>query len=404
MSRLRVLLVDPSLFTAPYDAALSRGLVKANVEPRWAVRPLRPGDTQEIDADLCAPFFYRQSDAKSGPEGLRKIKKGFDHARGLVELERAADAMSASLIHFQWTVIPSFDAACMVALRRRFPIVVTVHDAVPFNGEKMPFLQHFGIDWPIKLADRVIVHTRSAQETLLSRGTPASKIAIVPHGPLRLPRDPGHQPKPRQDSRYTFVTFGEMKPYKGIDVLLEAIAQLPESHRARSRFVVAGRPRLDFAALETRADELGLGACLEFIPRRLSDREVHDLFAEADCFVFPYRQIDASGVYFLSKSEAKWMIASQVGIFAEDLRDGETGRLLPPGDAAALARALAEAVDENPRVPVSESDLDWTAIGEQTVSVYRRAEEAWAERGPRSGQGRTERMSDLGARASGESP
>lgn len=380
MSDPRVLLVDPSLFTAPYDAALSRGLVKARVEPRWAVRPLRPGDRAEIDPSLVSPLFYRHSDARGGPEALRKIKKGLDHARGLVELTRYAEELSVSLIHFQWTVLPSLDAACMLTLRRRYPLVVTVHDAVPYNGEKMPFLQRFGVDWPLRLADRVIVHTLSAKKTVESRGVAASQIVVVPHGPLSLPREPSYAPPPRRDERYTFVTFGEMKPYKGIDVLLEAIAQLPESVRTRSRFIVAGRPRLDFDALTRRARALGLDECLEFIPRRLSDQEVQDLFAEADSFVFPYRQIDASGVYFLSKSEAKWTIASEVGIFAEDLRDGLTGRLVPPGDAAALARALVEAIDTSPQVPAAECDPDWTAIGEQTLNTYRAAEQAFAER------------------------
>ncbi len=50
-----------------------------------------------------------------------------------------------------------------------------------------------------------------------------------------------------------------------------------------------------------------------------------DLFADTDCFVFPYRQIDASGVYFLTKSLNKWTIATRVGIFAEDFQDGAQG-------------------------------------------------------------------------------
>lgn len=380
MSSPRVLLVDPSLFTAPYDAALTRGLVKAGLEPRWAVRPLRPGDRTEIDPELAAPFFYRDTDKKEGNDALRKIKKGFDHARGLFELADYARRVRSSLIHFQWTVVPSFDAASILALRRRYPIVVTVHDAVPYNGEKMPLLQRLGVNWPLHLADRVIVHTLSAKETVKRRGVPASKVAIVAHGPLSVPREPDYEPPPRHDSRYTFVTFGEMKPYKGIDVLIEAIARLPESQRSKARFIVAGRPRLDLEALEARASELGLGECLEFIPRRLSDREVADLISGADCFVFPYRQIDASGVYFLSKSEAKWMIASEVGIFAEDLRNGETGRLVPPGDAEALSVALGEALESRPSVRGNSADPDWTAIGEETLSVYRGAYESWSER------------------------
>ena len=55
---LRALLVDPSLFTGPYDGALTEGLVAAGVEPVWAVRPTRKGDRQEIDVARVDPFFW----------------------------------------------------------------------------------------------------------------------------------------------------------------------------------------------------------------------------------------------------------------------------------------------------------------------------------------------------------
>ncbi len=376
----RVLLVDPSLFTAPYDAALSRGLRGVGLEPVWAVRPLRPGDAPEIEQALCLPFFYRGSDKKESSETWRKIKKGFDHVLGLRELMRVASALTPRIIHFQWTVIPAFDTACILALRRRFPIVVTVHDAVPYNGEKMPFLQRFAVDAPLRFADRVIVHTRSAQEQVARRGVPLEKIAIVPHGPLRLAHEPKEPPPERTDDRYTFVTFGEMKPYKGIDVLLDAVAVLPAAIRQKARFVIAGRPRLDFSALERRVQELAILDSIEFIPRRLSDEEVFSLFHSADSFVFPYRQIDASGVYFLSQSMPKWTIASRVGIFAEDLDEGRSGRLVPPGDAEALAVALTEAIEKRPLVPVAARDLDWHSIGRRTAHVYREAEAEFLRR------------------------
>ena len=62
---LRALLVDPSLYTAPYDAALTEGLVAAGVQPSWAVRPTRRGDRQEIDARYVDDFFYRRDPANS---------------------------------------------------------------------------------------------------------------------------------------------------------------------------------------------------------------------------------------------------------------------------------------------------------------------------------------------------
>ena len=59
---MRVLLVDPSLFTAPYDAALNDGLIANGVVPTWAVRPTRQGDRQELPPQHVDDFFYRRTE------------------------------------------------------------------------------------------------------------------------------------------------------------------------------------------------------------------------------------------------------------------------------------------------------------------------------------------------------
>ena len=73
-SSLHALLVDPSLFTAPYDAALTTGLVAAGVDPLWAVRPVRARDRREIPAPYVDDFFYRRVDDNPRiPGRLRKL-------------------------------------------------------------------------------------------------------------------------------------------------------------------------------------------------------------------------------------------------------------------------------------------------------------------------------------------
>jgi hypothetical protein len=89
--RSSVLLVDPSLFTAPYDAALTRGLEQNDVEPRWATRPLRSGERAEIDARCVDAFFYRRIERASWLTGrLRAALKGVAHAAGLARLVAGA--------------------------------------------------------------------------------------------------------------------------------------------------------------------------------------------------------------------------------------------------------------------------------------------------------------------------
>jgi len=368
---VRVLLVDPSLFTAPYDAALTQGLLEAGVEPTWAVRPIRRGDREELPRRYVEPFFYRWVEQATWlPRQLRSAAKGVAHAWGLLRLVVRALQLRPDVIHFQWIVVPPLDSLAIWALRHLAPVVLTVHDTVPFNGQRMSPWQSLGFDLPMKLCDRVIVHTKAGRDALRARGVGDEKLSVIPHGPLSLPVAPSPRARTSEDRRYTFVMFGEIKPYKGCDVAVEALGLLPTLLRRQARVVIAGRPRMEMSALLERIEALGLSSVVEVRAFRHTEQEMADLFADADCFVMPYLQIDASGVYFLVKSLGKWLIASKVGIFAEDLREDAQGWLVPPGSPDTLALAIARAIVEQPRASGVEAGAAWSAIGEATRDLY----------------------------------
>jgi glycosyltransferase involved in cell wall biosynthesis len=368
-----VLLVDPSLFTAPYDGALTDGLLAVDVDVQWATRPTRQADRQLLPPARVDAFFYRRVDeAPHLPGVLRAAAKGISHVIGLCGLVLRVFVRKPDIVHFQWTVVPWLDALAIQVIRWLRPVVLTVHDPVPFNGERRSWLQTWGFDRTIRLADRVIVHTQSGRRTLVERGVSSAKIAVIPHGPLGL-GIPLPQRRVREtgeaDRKWTFVLFGEMKAYKGADLLVEALGLLPDAVRRQARVILAGRPQMDLAPLEERIAALGLSDVVEIRPRRLAEEEMAALFAETDCFVFPYRQIDASGVYFLVKSLGKWMIATRVGVFAEDLRDTH-GTIVPPEDIGALASALEFAVQTKPTPATSRAEDSWAAIGRATKELY----------------------------------
>ena len=366
---LNVVLVDPSRFTVPYDAQLSEGLTQAAIKPVWSLRPLRAGESEELPPDAARPTFYRRSDR---PEGLLRLVRGplkaLAHLVGLWRLSRLARETRADIIHFQWTVLPVFDAAAIWFLRRRYGLLLTVHDSVPFNGQRMPFFQRFLYDLPIKLVDKVIVHTATARRALALRGIDDASITVIPHGPLKLRAVA--LPEPVRDSRWTFAMFGKIKPYKGLDILIEAIGQAAEGLRGRARFVVAGAPHMDMGALQARINALGIADLLELRLGYLSDQDLAGLFEEADTFLFPYRQIDASGAYYMAKTQSKWIIASRVGVFAEAVEDGRDGALVPPEDPAALARALLQAAEARSVPRAGGQDATWETIGLSTATLY----------------------------------
>jgi len=372
-SPLKAMLVDPSLFTAPYDAALTEGLLAAGVEPMWMTRPTRQADRQELPIERTDPYFYRRVDeAEWLPHKLKPVAKGAAHLVGLVQLLWKVSSRKPDVVHFQWIVVPPLDVLAMKLIRLWCPVVLTVHDTVAFNGERLSWLQRLGHDAPTRVADQVIVHTRSGHTALVDRGIPSQKITVIPHGALRLPMEVPNLPAER-DPRWTFVLFGEIKPYKGLDMLIEAVAMLPAEVRRQMRVVVAGRPRMDMEPLHAQIAGRGVSEQFDLRLQRQTDEEMATLFAVADCFVFPYRQIDASGVYFLVKSLGKWLIASRVGIFGEDIVAGVEGELVTRDNVPALASALQFAVETRPRrEPVALEDA-WRDIGRATRCLYEQA-------------------------------
>lgn len=368
MTALKGLLVDPSLFTAPYDGALSEGLHANGVEPLWLTRRLRANEEEEIPAAQVRPIFYHFTDGPRRRQGKSWLwLKGMEHVAGLRQATRIARG-GFDVVHFQWAVLPRIDVRAIGAIRRHAPVVLTVHDTTPFNGKAVNPLQRDGLDGLMRSVDALIVHTDGGRETLLAQGLEGARIHIVPHGPLKLRGAGNEKPRP---GRWRIVMFGRLQDYKGLDVLIEAAGLLDAETRQRIEIVVAGESMIDLAAHRCRVAALGLDDLFDFRPRRLDDDAMTALLRSADTFVFPYRAIEASGVLFLVADLRKWMVASDLGAFREMISDGGNGALVPPGDAARLAGALAASIgreaDAGPSAPPG-----WDMIGGMTREIYER--------------------------------
>ena len=122
----------------------------------------------------------------------------------------------------------------------------------------------------------------------------------------------------------------------------------------------------------------GIADSVRIEPRFVSDDEVSCLLGSADVVALPYREIDASGVLMTALSAGVPIVATRVGLFAELLEDGVHGRLIEVEDHEALARALAELVqDATLRTRMGEQVRalrealpTWINIAEETGRLY----------------------------------
>jgi glycosyltransferase involved in cell wall biosynthesis len=171
----------------------------------------------------------------------------------------------------------------------------------------------------------------------------AGKVRVIPNGvdPERFP--PGVPPAiPRAPDRFTVGFLGSLKPWHGLEVLLEAFGFLHQFHPACRLLLVGDGP--ERAALEAEVRRRGLVEEVQFTGAVPPDT-VPRWLAAMDCGVAPYR--DAPDFYFSPLKVLEYMAAglavaaSEVGQLRRIVRHGATGLLLPPGDPWALAGALA---------------------------------------------------------------
>ena len=386
---MKVVLVDPSLFTLPYDRELAAGLRAGGHQVTLYGTPMPdqgvgPGD----DGQAVVPHFYRRlSGLPSLPKAVQRVAKGFSHGLDMRAFCTAMEQARPDVIHFQWLPLPLLDRLFLARLRRIAPLVLTVHDTTPFNGSPGSSLQALGALAVLREFDGLIVHTAQGCRTIAGHTAGPARIRVIPHGLLHqadLTRDPVDGAQPSGDDgpgHVRFLLFGKIKPYKGVDVLLHALALLPAEARRRCRVRVVGKPYMDVAPLEALADRLGVADAIGFEWRFIADSELTRLFHESDVLLFPYRQIEASGVLMTAIAVGKPVIATRMGAAAELFAQGDGGILIAADRADELAAAMRRFIDVPGSVASGAAHVrqlrdaipSWVEIGRLTAQAYQSA-------------------------------
>lgn len=383
------MLLDPSCFTLPYDHMLCEALVRGGCNVLLvASRPAYGQGHRQVSYQF-QQHFYKATDMifrRRSSGFLRRYVKGIEHGANMWSLVRLARRLKPDVIHFQWAVVPVIDTRFLGMLRRVAPLVFTVHESLLSShrrgsDSRLTWVRYAGF---LKQFDHFLAHTRHTRDTLVAEmDLPADRISLVPHGLLDYYEDLGSTQQPTSDNVdrapcHRVLFFGTVSAYKGVDVLIRAVAKLPKPLMARTRLMIAGRPTMPVAPLQQLAMELGVWDRIDWDLRFIGEEEVHSVLKSATIIALPHRHVDQSGVLMAVLPYGKPIVASRVGGFAEILEDGVHGYLVDPGDSAGFAEAMVGILgDSERRQSMSESVSrlanqwpSWDAIGKQTMEIY----------------------------------
>lgn len=377
---MKVCVLDPSLFTLPYDQHLCAALSEAGLDVTLCGRPLRAAETAYPHRYPFHHMFYRVTEGigrRLRFPGARSGLKSAEHLWCTWRLGAWLRREAFDVVHVQWSPIPLIDRWAWRVWRRARGLVFTVHDTEPFLGQASSPGQRLGWWGLLDVAQRLVVHTEKSRNELAGMGVSPGRITRVPHGPLYPVHHADGAARARVgDGIRTILVFGEIKRYKGIDVLLRAAARVPPEVARGWRILIAGRPRMDVTGLRALAHRSAIPVewRLGFVP----DEEMVAMFRSADLMVFPYRNIDASGVLMMALPFGLPVLASEIGVFAELLAHGESALLVPPGDEGALAGALTQAMaDAGLRERLRrglarclDGQLSWRSIAHEHIRAY----------------------------------
>jgi glycogen synthase len=299
----------------------------------------------------------------------------------MVGLMDALSESGADVIHAHSHRYGHVLQSAAVADRRRIPLVVSTHYHPADRGEPplkrgLLRVQDVGFGATAYRVARALVVETELEARLVREFAPADRIHVIPPGidlsewttPERDALPPGLPPE-------FFVYHGRLAPNKGLPTLVAALARTPAG--ARRPVVLLGPDWGMRAELERQAESLGVRDLLVF-PGWQEPPAVRAVIRRATALVLPSEWEAFGLVLLMGMAAGTPLVATTVGGVPEVLEGGRAGRMVPFGDATALATALSEVTTDAAatremvrRASERVRGYDWSVAVERHLALYR---------------------------------
>jgi len=257
-----------------------------------------------------------------------------------------------------------------------YKLVWTVHNTTPH--EQQTSNDAFITRYTAKLASKLIVHSTHTITELKALKADTSKAVVIPHGnyegvyPRTMNRDEARKQLAIAPHDRAILFFGNIRPYKGVEDLIEAFNKLDEKN---IRLIIAGKC-LDAQLVKDIQDAVASNPDITFINGNVPDEDVAMYYDAADVTCMPYKAVTTSGTVLLAATFGKPIVTPNLGAI-RDIPEA-VGVLYDPSKKDALLSALKTVLSsDTKRSAMAKASaafsktLSWDKISTETHKLYR---------------------------------
>jgi len=259
------------------------------------------------------------------------------------------DRERPDVVILQWwtgAVLHSYLRLASHATRRGARVIIEWHEYQDVGEAALPGTRRYVrslMPRLLALSGGHVVHSHFDLRAITS-GYPLgmAPVRVVRHGPydhLAPLTSAGNGRGPR-DGPMRLLYLGVIRPFKGVEDLVEAFSGLDRAEAERYRLSVVGETWQGWTAPDEAIERSPHADLIERVDRYVTDTEVSAYFARADAVVLPYHRSSASGPLQIAMSAGLPVVVTAVGGLVEAVHDYPGAVLVPPRDPAALRRAL----------------------------------------------------------------
>lgn len=288
-----------------------------------------------------------------------------------------------TVIHFQWlpylefSLIEYYYIRLISLLLPNTKFVLTIHNIYPHDmGEGKKKLYRDRMKAVIRLFDAFVCHTEISKNDIIENfSVERERLYVIHHGVFEPELSKLEEVKTdNSEEKVKLIVYGNQNPYKGTDILIDAIASLPVGYRQKVRLSVVGQPIPQYFE---ELKEKGKNLDIEWYPYFVEDDFLYREIRKSDVILLPYRAISQSGVLLLALFFDKIIITSDLPSFKETLEGYPSELFFETENVQSLAKVLMRIVDNNVdtiKVKVVERGLrerySWHAAAKKTKELY----------------------------------